>query len=368
MAADVVWVGGVDQLFSTAANWETAILPTAADRAVIGTGPVILANTAATVVDTGALLFANAVTENPVEVSISDGSVKFAGVVTMGSVAGARGKLTMTGGKIVCNKNASPTLDLASVAGSSGEMVMSGGEFTVAQNIFMGGNGSMHVTQTGGIFTGTEWLALGRFATSDSSWEISGGEIRMTNTGTGLYPGEEGRGTLTVKGTGKVSVAGRLAFNGGSTVNLQTGGEIAAGYLERGKTTITGDPTVNFDGGTLRALGTAHLNPWINANVTRLYVADGGAVIDIPEGEAVVNSPFAAAPSGMTGGLTKRGNGTLKLMAANTYSGATTIEAGHLVVNGANGIAASSAITVAAGAGFGVNMADFAAWKSAISG
>ena len=368
MAADVVWVGGVDQLFSTAANWETAILPTAADRAVIGTGPVVLANTAATVVDTGALLFANAVTENPVEVSISDGSATFAGMFTMGSVAGARGKLTVTGGKIACNKNVSPTLDLASVAGSSGEMVMSGGEIAIAQNVFMGGNGSMRVTQTGGLFTGTQWLALGRYATSDSSWEISGGEIRMTNTGTGFYVGEEGHGTLTVKGTGKVSVAGRLAFNGGSTVNLQMGGEIAAGYVERGKTTITGDPVINFDGGTLRALGTAHLNPWINANVTRLYVTDGGAIIDIPEGEAVVNSPFAVAPNGTTGGLTKRGNGTLKLMAANTYPGVTTIEAGHLVVNGANGIAASSAITVAAGAGFGVNMADFAAWKSAISG
>lgn len=367
MAADVVWVGGVDQLFNTAANWETAILPTAADRAVIGTGPVILANSADMGVDTGALLFANAATETPVEVSISDGSAAFAGVFTMGSVAGAQGKLMITGGRIACNKNASPTLDLASVAGSSGEMVMSGGEFAVAQNIFIGGNGSMRVTQTGGLFTGTDWLALGRYITSDSSWEISGGEIRMMNSDKGFYVGEEGYGTLTVKGSGKVSVAGRLAFNGGSTVNLQTGGEIAAGYLDRGRTTITGNPTVNFDGGTLRALGTSHLNPWINANVTRLYVADGGAIIDIPEGDAVVNSPFAAAPNGTTGGLTKRGNGTLKLMVANTYPGATTIEAGNLIVNGANGIAASSSISVAAGAGFGVNMADFAAWKTAVS-
>ena len=50
-----------------------------------------------------------------------------------------------------------------------------------------------------------------------------------------------------------------------------------------------------------------------------------------------------------TGGLTKQGVGTLTLSGNNTYTGATTINAGTLTLGAANRIANTSALTVAGG-------------------
>ena len=57
------------------------------------------------------------------------------------------------------------------------------------------------------------------------------------------------------------------------------------------------------------------------------------------------NSTFGQVISG-GGGLTKSGNGTLTLTANNTYTNATTVSGGRLVVNGTN---TSSAVTVSGG-------------------
>ncbi len=365
-AATIDWTGAVDSFFATPGNWNGGAVPTTADTAQLGAdAQVVLADNAATAVTAGPLIVGSAA--GTAQATITDGTAAF-NTIVVGNVAGSTGKLVISGGKLSTTATSGTPLIVANVAGSAAEIEMSGGEFVVTQNIFMGSLGSVTFRQTGGIFRAANWVALGRYAGGEGTWIISGGQLLVPNTGNGLYPGEESLGTLTVSDTGYVEIGGRLAFNGGSTVNLLTGGVIAAGYAERGKTNYTGDPTINFNGGTLRALGTSHLNPWINANVTRLYVANGGAIIDIPAGDAVVNSPFAIAPNSTSGGLTKKGAGTLKLMAVNTYPGATTISEGCLVVNAASGIASTSAITVAAGAGFGVNMADYAAWKTAMAG
>ncbi len=365
-AATIDWTGAVDSFFATPGNWNGGGAPTTADTAQLGADArVVLANAAAPAVTAGPLVIGSAA--GTAQATITDGTAAF-NTIIVGNVAGSTGKLVISGGKLSTTATSGTPLIVANAAGSAAEIEMSGGEFVVTQNIFMGAYGSVTFRQTGGIFRASNWVALGRYAGGQGTWIISGGQLLVPNTGNGLYPGEESLGTLTVSDTGYVEIGGRLAFNGGSTVNLLPGGVIATAYAERGKTNYTGEPTINFNGGTLRALGTSHLNPWINANVTRLYVADGGAIIDIPAGDAVVNSPFALAPGSTSGGLTKKGAGTLKLMAANTYPGATTISEGCLVVNAASGIASTSAITVATGAGFGVNMADYAAWKTAMAG
>jgi autotransporter-associated beta strand protein len=56
-----------------------------------------------------------------------------------------------------------------------------------------------------------------------------------------------------------------------------------------------------------------------------------------------------------TGGLTKAGTGIFTLSGANTYTGATTINAGTLTLGAANRIADTSALTVAGGATFNLN-------------
>jgi autotransporter-associated beta strand protein len=64
------------------------------------------------------------------------------------------------------------------------------------------------------------------------------------------------------------------------------------------------------------------------------------------------NQTIGGAISGSGGSLVKRGAGTLELAGANTYTGATTVSAGAVVVTGSlNG----TATTVAAGAKFNVS-------------
>jgi autotransporter-associated beta strand protein len=66
---------------------------------------------------------------------------------------------------------------------------------------------------------------------------------------------------------------------------------------------------------------------------------------------SVVTMSSAIGESGGSFGLTKTGLGTVVLSATNTYTGATTVSAGTLRVNGS--IASSSGLTVAAGATLG---------------
>ena len=63
---------------------------------------------------------------------------------------------------------------------------------------------------------------------------------------------------------------------------------------------------------------------------------------------------FSGVMSG-TGGLTKQGTGTFILSGANTYTGATTINAGTAQLGAADRIANTSAVTVAGGATFDLN-------------
>jgi fibronectin-binding autotransporter adhesin len=59
-----------------------------------------------------------------------------------------------------------------------------------------------------------------------------------------------------------------------------------------------------------------------------------------------------ANAAGATGSLTKQGNGTLTLAADNSYTGATTVSAGSLIING-NQSAATGVLNVASGATLG---------------
>ena len=63
--------------------------------------------------------------------------------------------------------------------------------------------------------------------------------------------------------------------------------------------------------------------------LTAANVKDGGAIIDSNGFDVTIAQPLVA---GGTGGLTKNGAGTVTLSGANTYTGATTVNAGTLVL------------------------------------
>jgi len=169
---------------------------------------------------------------------------------------------------------------------------------------------------------------------------IGGDQSFAANNATGVVTVSSG--TLSITGSGSL-VLGRNATTpttgANGTVNLD-GGVFAT---IRPFTVGTGTGTINFNGGTVRAL--SNMSDFIA--VTTANVKNGGAIIDTNSFNVTIAQGLL---NGGAGGLSKQGSGTLTLTAANTYVGATTVNAGVLAVNGSLG---AGGVTVNSGAVLG---------------
>ena len=122
-------------------------------------------------------------------------------------------------------------------------------------------------------------------------------------------------------GGGITAYATTLTANGNA--NLGPGSTLAT----QGVSGATG--TVNFDGGTLRTIGSTSLL----GGLANVYVQAGGATIDsngyfVSIAQPLVHDPnLGATPDG---GLTKAGGGTLSLTTAQSYTGPTIVTGGTL--------------------------------------
>ncbi|HEX7654095.1 MAG TPA: autotransporter-associated beta strand repeat-containing protein, partial [Verrucomicrobiae bacterium] len=128
----------------------------------------------------------------------------------------------------------------------------------------------------------------------------------------------------TITGSGYIAGAGSLIKAGANTLILANQGVDTIG-------------TVLINAGTLQ-IGTNDLNGSISA----VNITNNGSLIVNRSGSLTLSSPI-----GGSGTLTKNGNGTLILSGANTYAGATTLNAGTLQIDGS--ISGAGALTTAAG-------------------
>jgi autotransporter-associated beta strand protein len=184
------------------------------------------------------------------------------------------------------------------------------------------------VTQDGASHTVTGRLYLGVNATSTGNYTLNSGTLTTAGTTVGHF----GVGTFTQNGgTHDSSTALLLGANGasaGGTYNLNGGTLIVTTIGNNGNS--TSNATFNFNGGTLKAR--ASVTNFIT-QLTAANVQAGGAIIDSNNLAVTIPQPLIhAAALGATadGGLIKIGVGTLKLSGANTYTGATQVDAGTL--------------------------------------
>lgn len=202
-----------------------------------------------------------------------------------------------------------------------------------------GGVGTLQVLD-GGLLSSTRGL-VGLYRAGSAL--VSGADSQWTSsTGVILGSGSGYTGALTVEKGGTVRTP-QVEINNGS-VNV-TGsdalgrGTLAANAIVR----IAGAPiaTVNFDGGQVQA-GAPEADFFQGFGPSDLTLGAGGLYFDTG-----IHAVGISAPLNGAGGLNKLGSGTLTLAGANTYAGATRVDAGSLVVNGS---IANSAVTVGNGA------------------
>jgi len=308
------------------------------------------------------------------------------------ATAGTAGTLAVSGGTFLNTGE----LRIGSSAGntvaaaSSGTFNVSGGTATVTANLVFGrGNDAGDLTTGQGTVSGTGTLNVGgdlvlAYAGSNNLGQltVNGGTVNVATTAEKwliVNQWDTARGQLTVD-SGNLNLnansdvrfsrngstgASSVTLNGGAItsysgngtgsatsglVDLNLAGGAAADntfHLNGGTLTIsaitstvtTGTRTFNFNGGTLKASNTSanFLNLGTGTGVARANVRDNGAIIDSNGFDITIPQPLELSNvSGdlLTGGLTKLGAGKLTLSGANTYTGATNVNAGTLNIDG----------------------------------
>ena len=220
----------------------------------------------------------------------------------------------------------------------------------------------------GNIANGGFLLTIGGGSNTSASGIISGtggltksGAGTLTLSGANSFTGATtvSAGVLNVRNaTGLGTTAAGTTVSSGAALQLQGGIAVGNEALSLNGTGISNDGALRNVSGNNSWAGTITINSTIRINsdsgTLTLDVASGNAITGSNDnlqfggaGNVTVNDVIATG----TGTLTKDGTGTLILNAANTYTGATTVNAGVLNLQNATGLGTIAAgTTVTSGA------------------
>ncbi|HVE44129.1 MAG TPA: autotransporter-associated beta strand repeat-containing protein, partial [Gammaproteobacteria bacterium] len=231
---------------------------------------------------------------------------------------------TSTGGTLI--KDGSGTLTINAAGDYTGSTTINAGVLAIdADNRLGAAPGSPtagQLTFNGGTLETTATFTLN--ANRGVTLSAGGGTFLVDPATTLTYNGIiASTGTLTKSGTGTLILGGANTYSGATILNA---GVLAIDTDSR-LGTAPGSPTagqLTFNGGTLETTTTFTLNA--NRGIT--LSAGGGTLLVDPATTLTYNGIIAS-----TGTLTKSGTGTLILGGANTYSGATILNAGVLAID-----------------------------------
>jgi autotransporter-associated beta strand protein len=209
------------------------------------------------------------------------------------------------------------------------------------------GAGVLYLYGEGSTYTGATLINQGRLAMSGGGGGLSSNSAVQMVAGTVLdlagpwapasvsrtFAGLSGAGTVTGNTTGTFTI--NKALGSSDTFAGTIIGTVALNKAGAGTLVLSGANT--YTGGTLISGGTLDLN--------------GGSVSGGITNNAnlVIRSDMANVVSG-TGSLTKEGSAIAALWNPNSYTGATVVNSGQLMLAGSGAISQSSTLQIASGA------------------
>ncbi len=316
---------------------------------------------------TGSAFFSSSGNNSTVAISIgSDANFTWNG--STGNTNTLSGKISGSG---TFTKVSGENLILTGANSFSGAISISGGG-----RLEIGGSGVLGSGSHAGNISNANTLFINTTSNQTLSGTISGGGgLNKSNTGTLVLEGSNTfTGNININGgVLELSPAGKLyngGFNNSAVITVNNGGTWRmpdysysgmgqlADYRQRrilngGTIEVTGDShssgqdfTVTGEGGTFRYTPSGQALT-LSGNTNTNILLDGPLTFDAIGDISVTDNAIIEGD----GVLTKTGSGTLTLTlsTANTYTGATAVNAGTLVVNGS----ITSDTTVASGARLG---------------
>lgn len=299
-----------------------------------------------------------------------------------GVIAGTR-NLTRSGGGGTGNLYLSNSANTYTGSTTVGTGILSVAHLAnggVASSVGQSGNAAANlVISSGGnfIYSGASVASTDRLFTAsgaNATIQNTGGGLNFTNTGAIAYGSTDSVRTLTFGGTGASSLAPAIGDNGAAAVSVIKSG--VGTWTLSGANSYTGATTVSA--GTLRAgvatnaFGTNSAVTLANASTAVLSLdgfsnqvgslagggASGGNVslgsATLTTGGDNTSTTYAGVIFG-TGGFTKIGAGTQTLSRASSYTGATRVDTGTLLLDATGSLAGASALVIANGAVFDVS-------------
>jgi autotransporter-associated beta strand protein len=289
---------------------------------VTGTGGLTKAGTG-TLRLTGALDYAGAT-------AVSAGTLEF---------APSAGSSTLTGnitgtGAILKSGNGTTILATSTSGGSSfsGALRVAGGTLQIGSTT-TSNNSDQRLTAVSSVQvdSGATMILKNSSAIPGGTPITLAGTLRTDTTGVSGGGFHNGLGAITFNG-GTLTTA-----NGANATSFQT-------YVLNGNVTVTGSSVANITAGGSAGNGVHLLNNAIGSRTFEVADVTSSAAADL----IVLASLLNASNGTQAASLIKTGAGTMLLSGVNTYTGATSVNNGALIVNGS--ISTSVLTTVASGA------------------
>jgi autotransporter-associated beta strand protein len=310
--------------------------------------------------------------------------------LTTNRTAGTLPPVTVSGSSAVLGFGANYNLGTQTLSVSSGGTVnhtagsvtstSSGSAIGVDTGIYNLSGGSLSITNP---ISATRGLILGEFNGATATFNLSGTGALTMSTNSTLQIGRSQAGAVATGTTGNFNQSGGTASiqilrmggnsateNANTTANLNLSSgtfttsafsALSVGDNSTSSIAISGTAdvtlpafptargsgstaTVTFDGGTLRpgAASGSYMG-----GLTSAFIKAGGATIAPASGRNItIAQNLLTDAVSLNGGLTKDNVGVLTLTGANTYTGATTVSAGTLLVISPGSLNAASAVAV----------------------